>query len=186
MECQECHERKATLHFKHIINGQETKISLCEVCAKKKGYLSYPEEGYSLNDLLSGLFQKDGLNLSSAGTTKSSQSNQSQELKCSSCGRTFSEFKKAGKFGCANCYASFDSKVEPILRRVHAGNTKHTGRIPKRAGKYIQQKQLISSHKEELKQLIEEEEFEKAAVLRDKIRELEKENHQNKEAGDNK
>lgn len=182
MECQECQERKATLHFKHIINGQEKKISLCEVCAKKKGYLSYPEEGYSLNDLLSGLFQKDGLNLSSAGTTKS---NQSQELKCPSCGRTFSEFKKAGKFGCANCYASFGSKVEPILRRVHAGNTKHTGRIPKRAGKYIQQKQLISSHKEELKQLIEEEEFEKAAVLRDKIRELEKENHQNKEAGDN-
>lgn len=181
MECQECHERKATLHFKHILNGQETKISLCEVCAKKKGYLSYPEEGYSLNDLLSGLFQKDGLNLSSAGTTKSSQS---QEMKCSSCGRTFSEFKKAGKFGCADCYAFFGSKVEPILRRVHAGNTKHTGRIPKRAGKYIQQKQLISSHKEELKQLIEEEEFEKAAILRDKIRVLEKENHQNKEAGD--
>lgn len=120
--------------------------------------------------------------MSSAGTTKS---NQSQELKCPSCGRTFSEFKKAGKFGCANCYASFGSKVEPILRRVHAGNTKHTGRIPKRSGKYIQQKQLISSHKEELKQLIEEEEFEKAAVLRDKIRELEKENQQNKEAGDN-
>jgi len=185
MECQECHERKATLHFKHIINGQETKVSLCEVCAKKKGYLTYPEEGFSLNDLLSGLFQKDGIPLNAAGTANSNQPKQPQELKCSSCGRTFSEFKKAGKFGCAHCYASFDSKVEPILRRVHAGNTKHTGRIPKRAGKYIQQKQLISSHKEELKQLIEDEEFEKAAVLRDKIRELEKANHQDKEAGDN-
>ncbi|WP_152658528.1 UvrB/UvrC motif-containing protein [Oceanobacillus sp. CFH 90083] len=184
MECQECHERKATLHFKHIINGQETKVSLCEVCAKKKGYLTYPEEGYSLNDLLSGLFQKDGLNLNSAGAANSKQPKQPQELKCSSCGRTFSEFKTAGKFGCADCYASFGSKVEPIIRRVHAGNTRHTGRIPKRAGKYIQQKQLISSYKGELKQLIEDEEFEKAAVLRDKIRELEKANQQNKEAGD--
>lgn len=184
MECQECHERKATLHFKHIINGQETKMSLCEVCAKQKGYLTYPEEGYSLNDLLSGLFQKDGLNLSSTGAANSNQVKQPQELTCSSCGRTFSEFKKAGKFGCADCYAFFGSKVEPILRRVHAGNTQHAGKIPKRAGKYIQQKQLISSHKEDLKKLIEEEEFEKAAVLRDKIRELQKANNHNKEAGD--
>ncbi|GIO22912.1 UvrB/UvrC motif-containing protein [Oceanobacillus sp. J11TS1] len=185
MECQECHKRKATLHFKHIINGQEAKISLCEMCAKKKGYITYPEEGFSLNDLLSGLFQTEGLNLGSTGTAKANQPKHPQEVRCSSCGRTFTEFKKAGKFGCADCYASFGSKVEPILRRVHAGNTKHTGKIPKRAGKYIQQKQLISSHKEKLKKLIEEEEFEKAAVLRDKIRELEKANNHNKEAGGN-
>lgn len=180
MECQECHERKATLHFKHIVNGQETKVSLCEVCAQQKGYTTYPEEGYSLSDLLSGLFPSEALNL---GTQNTNKPKQRQDLTCSSCGRTFSEFKSSGKFGCVDCYRSFASKVEPMLRRVHAGNTKHIGKIPERAGKYIQQKQLILSYKEKLKQLIAEEEFEEAAVIRDKIRKLEQ-SHLNGEAGE--
>ncbi|GLO64305.1 UvrB/UvrC motif-containing protein [Oceanobacillus kimchii] len=169
MECQECHENPATLHFKHVINGEERKLSLCEACAKKKGYVTFPEEGYSLHDLLTGLFNVETLNMNS---TSKNQMKQLKEIKCSSCGMTFSEFKKIGKFGCANCYSSFAQKVEPIFRRVHAGNTKHNGKIPKRTGINLQTRRQIELYKQELKNFIDNEEFEKAAEYRDKIKEL--------------
>ncbi|WP_067729170.1 UvrB/UvrC motif-containing protein [Oceanobacillus damuensis] len=180
MECQECHERPATLHFKQIINGEETAVSMCEDCAKKKGYMSYPEEGYSLHDLLTGLFNFDNLKMSNPS---GKQLKQVKDLQCSSCGMTFSEFKKVGKFGCAHCYESFASRLEPIFRRVHAGNTKHFGKIPKRAGSDLHVKRQLKSYKEELKNLIESEAFEEAAKVRDKIKALEK-GHREPEAGD--
>ncbi|MFP3489526.1 hypothetical protein R0K20_18195, partial [Staphylococcus sp. SIMBA_130] len=92
------HERPATLHVKQVINGQETKVSMCETCAKKKGYITYPEEGYSLHDLLTGLFNFDTIKMTSMSDN---QLNQVKELQCSKCGMTFSKFKQVGKFGCA-------------------------------------------------------------------------------------
>src|SRR5699024_9290691 len=35
------------------------EVHVCEVCAKKKGYMSSPEEAYTLHDLLTGLFNID-------------------------------------------------------------------------------------------------------------------------------
>ncbi|MBR3120177.1 UvrB/UvrC motif-containing protein [Oceanobacillus profundus] len=180
MECQECHERPATLHVKQVINGQETKVSMCETCAKKKGYITYPEEGYSLHDLLTGLFNFDTIKMTSMSDN---QLNQVKELQCSKCGMTFSKFKQVGKFGCAHCYESFASKLEPIFRRVHSGNTKHFGKIPKRAGSGLQLKKQLKSYREELQQLIEAEAFEEAAKVRDKIKALEK-GDKEPEAGD--
>ncbi|MFC4025697.1 UvrB/UvrC motif-containing protein [Oceanobacillus longus] len=180
MECHECHERPATLQFKKIINGEETIVQLCEECAKKKGYVSYPEDGYSLHDLLTGLFNFDNLKMANPS---GNQINQMKDLQCSSCGMTFSEFKKIGKFGCAQCYESFTSRLEPIFRRVHAGNTKHFGKIPKRAGSDLHVKRQLQSYKEELHHLIETEAFEEAAKVRDKIKALEI-GHREPEAGE--
>ncbi len=56
MECSECHKRPATLYFTQVINGQKTEINVCEECAKKKGYISYTDDTYTIHDLLTGLF----------------------------------------------------------------------------------------------------------------------------------
>lgn len=170
MECQECHERPATLHFKQVVNGEKRELSLCEVCAKQKGYMTYPEEGYTLHDLLTGLFNFDSIKMThSAGN----QLKQLEELQCPGCSMKFSEFKQAGKFGCAQCYETFSTRLEPIFRRVHAGNTRHYGKIPKRAGGDLHIRKQLNSYKEELQYLIQNEAFEEAAKVRDKIRELE-------------
>lgn len=182
MECQECHERPATLHVKHVINGEEKYVNMCEVCAKKKGYMTYPDEGYSLHDLLTGLFNFDNIKVTSTNTG-GNQLKQVKDLQCHSCGMTFSDFKKVGKFGCAQCYETFASKLDPILRRVHAGNTKHFGKIPKRAGSDLHVKRQLQRYKEELQQLIKTEAFEEAAKIRDKIKALEK-GHRESETGD--
>ncbi|RLL40781.1 hypothetical protein D8M04_18625 [Oceanobacillus piezotolerans] len=178
MECQECHERPATLHFTQIVNGKKHEIRVCEVCAKEKGYVSYPEEGYSLHNLLAGIFNIDTSNIDNPAFQQ-----QVKELKCPACGMTFTQFKQVGKFGCAHCYDAFSSKLDPILKRVHAGNTKHSGKIPKRTGVDLQAKKQLNTLKKELQHLIETEAFEEAAKVRDKIKALEKELQQ-PEGGD--
>lgn len=167
MECQECHKRPATLHFTQVINGDKTEVYVCEVCAKEKGYMSYPEEGYSLHHLLSGLLN------STFESPKSTAGQQTKELQCPQCNMTLSEFKRVGKFGCPTCYETFSDRLDPIFRRVHSGNTSHHGKIPKRIGGAITIRKEVDAYKEELQRLIQNEAFEEAAKVRDKIKELE-------------
>ncbi|TGB00943.1 UvrB/UvrC motif-containing protein [Halobacillus salinus] len=176
MECQECQKRKATVHLTQVVNGQKTEVHVCEQCAKDKGYMSYGEENYSLNDLLSGLFHSESPSPFSSQKAQSYQ--QASQLKCPTCGMTYQEFARIGKFGCADCYQTFDDRINPILRRVHSGNTRHDGKIPKREGGNLHLKREIDDYKSQLKQLIEQEEFEQAANIRDKIRTLESQLHQ--------
>ncbi|MDL4841353.1 UvrB/UvrC motif-containing protein [Aquibacillus rhizosphaerae] len=171
MECQECHERPATLHFTKVINGDKTEIHVCEHCAKEKGYVSYEEEAYSLHDLLSGLFNFDSVSLNEQ---KKNSFVTDQGLKCEKCGLTYQEFTHLGKFGCAECYHTFSERLNPIFRRVHSGNTRHDGKIPKRIGTDIHQRKELHILKDKLQQLIKAEEFEQAAQIRDQIKSLER------------
>ncbi|WP_106495574.1 UvrB/UvrC motif-containing protein [Lentibacillus sp. Marseille-P4043] len=173
MECQECHKRPATVHFTQLINGNKIEVHVCEICAKKKGYMTDPEEGYSLHDLLTGLFNFESSPM--GNHSNSSAFTPSKELQCPQCEMTFSEFKRIGKFGCSSCYHTFADRLDPILRRVHSGNTKHSGKIPKRQGGDLHAKKQLDDYKAELKNLIDREAFEEAATVRDKIKELEKE-----------
>ncbi|PAD19830.1 UvrB/UvrC motif-containing protein [Terribacillus saccharophilus] len=169
MECQECHIRPATLHLTNVVNGQKTEMHVCEHCAKENGYVSYGQEGYSLHNLLSGLFHMNPSTVQ--GHKHFAQA--PAALACPKCGLTYNEFTRLGKFGCASCYETFEDNLNPIFRRVHSGNTKHEGKIPKRMGSGIEKKRKIAAYRESMQQYIQEEEFEKAAELRDKIRSLE-------------
>lgn len=171
MECQECHARPATLHFTRVINGEKQEFHLCEQCAKEMGDISDMMTGsgaFSIHNLLSGL-----LNFDQPLSSGPHSLGELEELKCEKCGLRYREFTKIGKFGCDECYQTFESKLDPILRKVHSGNTTHLGKVPKRTGKSIGVKRKISELKDQLKQLILEEEFEKAAEVRDQIRALE-------------
>src|SRR5690625_3220893 len=141
MLCQECKKRPATLHFKQFISGQKSEVHLCDVCAKDKGYMAMPEENYSLHDLLSGIFNFDTHSLDS----QKEAFQRTREWQCQQCGLSISEFKRFGKFGCATCYESFANHLDPILRRVHSGNTKHHGKIPKRQGGSLHTKKELQA-----------------------------------------
>lgn len=169
VECQECQKRPATVYFKHVINGEKKEVRVCEVCAQEKGYMQSQDQGSSLHDLLTGIFNFDTYPFG----TQVSDKKQIKELQCPNCKLTFSAFKEIGKFGCATCYETFSERLSPILRRVHAGNTTHAGKIPKRTGGNIQKKRQLEEYRIQMKKLIEEEAFEEAAVLRDKIKALE-------------
>ncbi|KTD84352.1 UvrB/UvrC motif-containing protein [Paenibacillus etheri] len=170
MQCQECGVKPATLHFTKIVNGEKTEFHICESCAREKGELiPGTAGGFSIHSLLSGLLDLEG-----AGKEKSAATKTTQSLQCENCGMTYSQFSKLGRFGCSSCYKYFNSALDPLFKRVH-GSTSHVGKIPKRAGAQIVFKRQIDELKQELQQSIIQEEFEKAAELRDQIRKLEKE-----------
>jgi len=170
MKCSECNKRPATVHYTQIINGKKTDFHVCDVCATNKGYITHTEETYSLHDLLTGLFN--------FGSSKIDLQNDNlfteiEELQCNKCHLTFNDFQRIGKFGCAHCYTTFKQRLDSIFRRVHSGNTKHFGKIPKRQGKHIYVKKEIEQYRKQLQQLIAEEKFEQAAIVRDEIKKLE-------------
>ncbi|WP_280772093.1 UvrB/UvrC motif-containing protein [Salipaludibacillus daqingensis] len=178
MLCQECQQRPASLHFTKIINGEKTEFHICERCAKDKGEYMPGSNSFSIHQLLSGLLDAD----QPFSSTKNKKVKKAQpELKCSHCGMNYQQFAEIGKFGCANCYRSFEEKLDPIFRRIHGGNATHLGKIPKRQGKDLHIHREIKELKENLKKQIEEEEFEDAAKTRDQIRSLE--NNLQKEEG---
>src|SRR5699024_101995 len=124
MLCSECNKRPATLHLTRIVNSEKIEVHVCDKCAQTEGYLSSFEEPFSLHDLLTGLFNV---------TTKSGKVNlnndhffeQFSQLTCKHCELSFDDFQRIGKFGCANCYDSFKSRLDSVIRRVHSGNTEH-------------------------------------------------------------
>ncbi len=183
MICQECQERPATFHFTKVINGEKTEVHICEHCAKENSEkFMFDGGGFSFNSLLAGL-----LNMEPALTKSGEQQNQlfktNDVLQCKRCRMTFQQFSKVGRFGCSNCYKAFEDQIIPILKRVHGGNTEHSGKIPKRIGGDIHIRKQIEQLKSKIHELIVQEEFEQAANVRDEIRTLEKELHNVREEG---
>jgi len=165
MICQECEKRQAALHFTKIINGEKTEFHICEVCAREKGELiPGTPNGFSIHNLLSGLLDFE---------PTAAKGEKLNSLRCEHCGLTYAQFGKLGRFGCSSCHRCFSERLEPLLRRVH-GSTQHVGKIPKRTGGQIKSKRELEELKHKLHTHIEQEEFEEAAHIRDRIRKIEK------------
>ncbi|TWI53593.1 UvrB/UvrC motif-containing protein [Halalkalibacter nanhaiisediminis] len=176
MICQECNQRQASLHFTKIINGEKTEFHICEQCAKEKGEQFPGTNSFSIHQLLSGL-----LHFEQPMKAEQDAAKALKELVCDKCEMTYEQFTRVGRFGCAHCYKSFESKLDPILKRVHSGNHTHAGKLPERIGGGIQLQRQIDTLKQQLKAYVEEEEFEKAAELRDQIRLLDQQKNEKKE-----
>jgi protein arginine kinase activator len=92
-------------------------------------------------------------------------------LRCPTCGLTYNQFSKIGRFGCGDCYKTFRERLTPLLRRIH-GHSSHRGKIPERTKGALKISRDLEKLKEELAQKVRAEEFEEAARLRDQIRSL--------------
>ena len=178
MKCQNCGEHEANFRYTEIINGDKKELNLCEECANKLG-LQKLDFNIPIN--FSSFFgdflnEYEDLNYMPMLTRPT-------ELKCKDCQMTYNEFMNTGKFGCANCYNVFASKIDPVLNRLH-GSTKYLGRKAKInrdeigsnvVGTIKEKEQTeVDKLKEQLKQAIKEENYEQAAKLRDEIKKLEK------------
>lgn len=164
MICEECGKRPASVHITKVENGKKSDMHLCEQCAMQKNLLGI-STSFSINDLLTGLLNSSGVQPIKMDMVK--------ELKCDVCGLSYGKFRETGRFGCSNCYEVFGEKLNPLFKKVH-GNTNHTGKIPNRAGGRIKMLRETEKLKQELDEAIRNEEYEKAATIRDKIREINK------------
>ncbi len=158
MLCQLCKKRTANVQITQIVNNNKSVMYICHQCAKEKGQLDI---GAALNlaNFVSGII----------GNASNAQTQVEEGEKCEVCGMSFGDVKKTGKLGCSNCYTIYGERLLPILKRIH-GNTIHRGRYPERVAGEIMASRELENLKDSLSKAIELEEYEKAAVLRDRIK----------------
>jgi len=164
MLCQNCNQRIANVYFTKVVNNIKIELYLCENCAHKNGQYNV-EVPLNVNNFFSGL-------LGFVGASQIINTLAEPQVFCKKCGMSYEEFKKIGKLGCDNCYEIYSERLNPLIRRLH-GNTKHTGKIPKKISETIKVSKEIASLKQQLNKAIQEEEYEKAAELRDIIKRAE-------------
>ncbi|MBF0532909.1 MAG: UvrB/UvrC motif-containing protein [Candidatus Omnitrophica bacterium] len=164
MKCDMC-TKKATVHLTEIIDGKVIEMHLCQECAQKKS--SQMQKEFGLADLLAGLTEFQS----------SVQTEPKQEIKCPHCQTRFEEFKEIGRLGCSECYGAFKEQLDPLLKRIH-GSNRHQGKKPIGLAVAVKEtaikpQEALNDLKEKLQGAVRTENFEQAALLRDKIRELE-------------
>ncbi len=159
MFCDKCKANKATVHFTKIINGKKTEQHLCEYCADSM------DNTFTFDDMFKNVF-----NINPYG----GYSREIGMKKCSSCGLTLDELNKTGKLGCSDCCEAFKEYIEPALRSFHSG-TKHKGKRPGKSVSVMPKVDKKAELKTKLDEAIKNEEYEKAAEIRDILRSMEKE-----------
>lgn len=170
MLCDRCHKNEATVHLTQTVQGKTTEYNLCEECARQQGF------NQNITSYLGSIFGQGfgGSVFNTAGGIPAFGKSNISNVVCKSCGQSFEEFRRTGLFGCSKCYTSFEEQLEPVFRRVQ-GSTRHIGRklAASAARTKNDEAQKIESLREQLKQAVVEEDYEKAARIRDQIREIE-------------
>ena len=171
MLCEKCGRNEATFYYKENINGTEKAYHLCADCAKKleeSGEIRSFDGNFfdSMNKIFSGdnLF---GSLFAPIGQRHALGAGNREKKTCPLCGSTFEN----GKLGCPMCYEVFGDALPATIQRIH-GRTKHTGNVPKRFRAALEAKEKLQKLEDELHEAVKNEEYEKAAELRDAIRAL--------------
>lgn len=166
MLCEKCKKNEATVSYKENINGQRSSMYLCSECAAELGAFDSVKKLTSdpfdnMNSLFTSLF----------GISPYSKMSLAEEKKCNLCGATFRELASEGKVGCPRCYSEFADELSATIHKLH-GAGGHTGAAPSEYMEGREKKKQIENLENELKKAVAAEEYEKAATLRDKLREL--------------
>lgn len=167
MLCEKCGKNPANTHLKQVINGNAQEMHLCSECAEELGYGVF--SGFnpfndlmpSLNSFLGGLF-----------TQMLPQQTLNSPRKCSFCGSSFEEIAQNARVGCANCYTEFNTQLLPSIQRIH-GKTKHVGKIPVSASNHLKLRHELEDLKLKINEAVAAQDYENAANIRDKIKEIE-------------
>jgi len=161
LNCERCNNAQATVHLMKQIDDHKEHLHLCQECAEE---LEESEEtmGVSISSILSNLSDEE-------------QSDE-EDLQCDECGLDLETFQQRGRLGCPACYDVFQEHVEPLIKRVHGadehvdGGGGELGVVPNDRKKKLLEKKL--------KEAVDEERYEDAAQLRDRIEELEEADHE--------
>lgn len=185
MLCENCKKNEATVYITETVNGHRERQHLCANCVSKAGIITSnihspffgPE--LSLGNLLSTM-------LGATNNYVDTKQHPANEVRCDNCGMTYYDFMQKGKFGCSECFNNYGDLLDDSLKRIH-GSDRHIGKKPKnyvadivfKDGK--EDMSEVDKLQAELNQAIKDERYEDAARLRDNIRDLRKEEGEEKE-----
>lgn len=157
MICDRCGDREATIHQIHVTDNQVQHLQLCEECAKEGTEDPAAEAGV-------------------AEAFEGFKSQQEESEVCPECGTTLQELRKTNRVGCEECYSTFRDQFEQLVHRIH-GAERHVGEGSEYTGEGGGLGKVSSDKKKKmlqkrLQKRVEEEDYERAAELRDRIEDL--------------
>ena len=148
IDCTLC-KRKTCIIYKELKQGKIESCSMCSACPILQSKIGLPAEEQSLDP--------------------------NSSLKCPQCQTSLNEFTIGGIVGCANCYEIFEPFLTQQLHNTNA-TTIHIGSSPSFAkNENITIK--IESLQVALNEALSSENYEKAAFIRDQIKNLNEEWH---------
>ncbi|MCS7258111.1 MAG: UvrB/UvrC motif-containing protein [candidate division WOR-3 bacterium] len=157
-ECSICHKQEVHIIISSIDkDGKVQELALCKECAIKKGISEIKKIKLTPMQILAEL--------------KKIINSGDQTIVCNFCKISFAEFRATGRLGCQHCYESFKNQLEPIIKEIH-GETTHKGKVPSSDKKVIYERFIIKKLSKQMRQAIQNEEYEKAAAIRDQIRKI--------------
>ena len=161
MRCDYCGKDDAVIQLTKVKDNEMQVLHLCESCAAEEGVESTGSAGPGpLADFLAQIGKSVGEEANSLG-------------ECPSCGMTPAQLKQTGRLGCAECYTHFEPHLRGLLRRLHGG-TQHAGKqVIARSVDEQDRRSQVDSLRRGLLRAVDAEDFERAAQLRDEIRQLE-------------
>jgi len=178
MKCDMCGNERAVVFVQQIDGDARSELRLCSECAKARGLTHF--EGnlpFSVKELFENLSDPVGKKTQDKGT----------DPNCPRCASRLSDLKAVGRAGCPFCYEIF---ADELFSRPGSAKTplRHVGRIGlMQAGKSYPGKSYpgmsasgksasgydISKLREDLRLALASEDYETAALCRDRILNLE-------------
>jgi protein arginine kinase activator len=164
MRCEKC-PKPATFHITDIVEkGKHREFHFCDEHARQ--HLAPTDE--TSEQPISELAKK--LIVSGQGPLR--EPSPADKQICPICQITFLEFRNSGRLGCPYDYEVFRDELMPLLENIH-GETRHSGKVPRRAPRNTQQQTTLIQLRNELKRAVAAEDYESAARLRDQIKDIE-------------
>lgn len=159
MLCQKCKQRPASIHITKIVNGEKRELHVCDQCGSLNDVF---DQSFNFQNFITNMLDFD---------IKNYEHSNDIQYRCDKCGMDFNTFKEHGKFGCEKCYETFKPMVNSMIKKMH-GSDRHKGKVIKLAGEDLKFKNRLDELNTSLKQAINKEEYEKAAVYRDEIKKI--------------
>lgn len=165
MLCRICGDKPAVVHLNH--KNKEGEIEECYLCSS-----CFRKKGFSMDKLAPDFLQNF---FESHHFSKQNDSVQPEKVEydsCPVCQCSKMDIVKKGRVGCAECFHTFEKDLPQLLKKMQ-GDTLHKGSMPKNQTN-VSENSKIEELTRKLKKAIKQENYEEAAVLRDKIKEMKK------------
>lgn len=167
--CDRCGE-EATIHEFCGSSAQvDAEVHLCESCAESLGIDAH--SGLSVSEALKQIV-----------ITKATSGEKAAGVKCPTCGLRWSQFREKSLLGCADCFTAFERRLALLLSRIHEGADRHIGKAGRAPIEGPASR--LAELRRELRGVLDEEQYERAAEIRDEIARIDPTNRGRANGGD--
>lgn len=167
MNCERCKNKKATLFYADEGGGRH---ALCATCGATRDKLANSGTAPEA-DTAEAFIPPLSLTLKAELILPMLDNKELSDRICKGCGTTAAALAENGLMGCPECYVTF-FELLPIKDQTLSDESIDRGRMPHTVKKRIERAAELSRLSSELRSAISAEDYESAAILRDRIRAL--------------